>query len=316
MTKTTKKQRIEYAARAFDACIDSLGIRAKLQGDGVELFTDLIACVDDLTRSYAKQVYYDMDRSPGGSELATLERIEAALSGSACDPADLLPPIVPSGPVRSYVLVADAHFGQCPLSRVGVVEGAVCALLDDVDDDATVLFLGDTLHSDSYDGRTSKGTPVHPGRRPEEVVPEVVGFVQRLAERRIPLHFVQGNHDRLGTLFLAAAAKASAGMSWVSPDSHVGAWHGDVDLTRIYPSMRSAGLRFDPGEVVLFRGHGHRFDVTVDGRFGTVISIPPATPTSAYARGEGYDEVDPAVVRVDIDHLGRVVGWDTLYTER
>jgi metallophosphoesterase superfamily enzyme len=305
MSTETKKERIERAGHLYHALVSDAPGFARTP------FVETLAESEaGISEKYAKQIYASMDLDLGGVEEARFRRIEQALDRSG-RPARRAHPFDEGSPseagVSTYVVVADAHFGQERESRVARVEDAVYALLDDVDD-ATVVLLGDTMHADTHEGTTTKGTSVDPGRRPEDVVPEVIDFVQGLDERGWPICVVQGNHDMFASIFVAASVRRTAKRAHVLASGRLALIHGDIPTKKVYGHLRELGLVSNPTEALILRGHNHVLGVEFVDGVGYVITLPAATPRSEWAKSEGYPWHSPAVTRIDLDAHGRLVG--------
>lgn len=309
MSTETKKDRITRITRCYDELVAAAPEMAF--GDLV----DLLTAIDGFSPAYVKQVLKGLDRTPKGADAELNDRITARLASIGHLPAP--PPRLGSYEAggRSFVVVGDAHFGLTRHSRVAAVEAAIRGALDLLAGDVEVVLLGDTIHADTYRGETSKGTRLEVGRPPEEVIPEVVAMVRRLNVAGVPVRVFQGNHDMLGAIWLAAAAGVEVERASVGVGGHVGMYHGDKDLTRVYGQLRERGLTGVPRDATIIRAHNHVFDVTFDPARGTVVTVPAASPRSAYAEDEGYPEVPPAVLGVEFDDDGRLGLLELVYIE-
>lgn len=266
--------------------------------EDVPSFAEFLSRGGRFTPKYARQVLRDFEPEDGSLALAIFDRLRD--EGLPAPPRALRSLPRPAR-TRTYAVVADAHFGQTPRSRVGEVFEAI----ESISDAECVVFLGDTLHADTLSGTTTRGTAVQPRRAQADVIFEVTSAVRSL---EMYTEIVVGNHDAQGAVWLAATIGQRARLFFADPDFGAGFTHGHISEARYSSMLREAAGRAPVSYI--FRGHTHQDLLEYsNAQARWLVTLRSAAPRGEYAKSEGYPAHTPCVHAITMDSSGEMVSW-------
>jgi hypothetical protein len=272
--------------------------------------------------------------------------------------ADELPriePVQPPALVRADLLavypVGDPHIGLLAWEQdagenfdLGIAEanlvGAFTRLVDLApnSDEALIIFIGDTLHSDGQHNTTTRGTRVDVDGRTAKMMRTAIRICRRavalaLAKHgRVTLILERGNHDELLSLMLALALEqhyeheprvyvdtSPEMFHWyVFGANLIGTHHGHNAKPESLLGVMAVDRREDWGRTRhrrFYRGHYHH-QQTQELPGLVVETLPTLAGADAWHRGMGYRSgramfVD--VLHLEHGHINRhIVGIDQL----
>jgi hypothetical protein len=277
-----------------------------------------------------------------------------ALAGMTAD-LPRVAPVPPPALVRADLLavypVGDPHIGMLAWERdagenfdLGIAESclvAAFARLVDLapdSDEALIIFIGDTLHSDGQSNTTTKGTRVDVDGRTAKMMATAIRICRRavacaLAKHgRVTLILERGNHDELLSLMLALALEqyyeheprvtvdtSPEMFHWyVFGANLIGTHHGHNAKPESLLGVMAVDRREDWGRTRhrrFYRGHYHH-QQTQELPGLVVETLPTLAGADAWHRGMGYRSgraMYMDVLHREHGHVNRhIVGIDQL----